>query len=135
MEIDSPETIQKVTSNMVTFKEQSKIWLAGIADGSIVSRKSREQMKPATVSAYQSCVGFLNDPTKGNIADAVLADFNNGEAKKLIARMKALKPKLSNKTIVTYFQTVRASLPLSRKMTATKCTRGTGIWFLSVSQK
>ncbi len=106
LKIDSAETFDKVvTSNMVTFKQQSKTWLDGIADGSIVSRKSREAMKPATVSAYQSCVSFLND--KGAIADVALADFNNGEAKKLIARMKAMTPKLSNKTIVTYFQTVQ----------------------------
>lgn len=90
---------------MVTFKQQSKTWLDGIADGSIVSRKSREAMKPATISAYQSCVAFLND--KGGLADVALADLNNGEAKKLIARMKAVMPKLSNKTIVTYFQTVQ----------------------------
>lgn len=93
-------------SNMVTFKQQSKTWLDGIANGSIVSRKSREVMKPATISAYQSCVAFLND--KGGLADVVLADLNNGEAKKLIARMKAVTPKLSNKTIVTYFQTVQS---------------------------
>jgi integrase len=104
--IDSAETFDKVTSNMATFKQQSKKWLDGIADGSIVSRKSREVMKPATISAYQSCVAFLND--RGGIADLVLADFNNGEAKKLIARMKAVTPKLSNKTIVTYFQTVQS---------------------------
>jgi integrase len=67
------------------------------------------------VSAYQSCVGFLNDPMKGNIADAVLADFNNGEAKKLVARMKAIKPRLSNKTIVTYFQTVQSVIASAEK--------------------
>ena len=93
---------------MVTFKQQSKTWLDRIADGSIVSRKSREVMKPATISAYQSCVAFLNDEDKGALADVVLADLNNGEAKKLIARMKAVTPKLSNKTIVTYFQTVQS---------------------------
>jgi len=105
--IDSAETFDKVvTSNMVAFKQQSKTWLDGIADGSIVSRKSRKVMKPATISAYQSCVAFLNE--KGGLADVVLADLNNGEAKKLIARMKAVTPKLSNKTIVTYFQTVQS---------------------------
>lgn len=105
--IDSVETFQKVTSDVITFKAASKRWLAGIADGSIVSKKSREVMKPATISAYQSCVAFLNDKDKGCLADVVLADLNNGEAKKLVARMKALTPKLSNKTIVTYFQTVQ----------------------------
>jgi integrase len=105
--IDSAETFQKVTSDVITFKAASKRWLAGIADGSIVSKKSREVMKPATISAYQSCVAFLNDKDKGCLADVVLADLNNGEAKKLIARMKALTPKLTNKTIVTYFQTVQ----------------------------
>ncbi len=93
---------------MATFKQQSKKWLDRIADGSIVSRKSREVMKPATISSDQSCVAFLNDEDKGALADVVLADLNNGEAKKLIARMKAVTPKLSNKTIVTYFQTVQS---------------------------
>lgn len=107
LKIDDAETFVRANSEMTTFKEASTIWLAGIADGSIVGRKSREAMKPATVSAYQSCVAFLNDKDKGALADVVLADLNNGEAKKLIARMKALTPKLSNKTIVTYFQTVQ----------------------------
>jgi hypothetical protein len=104
--IDSTETFQKNITEVLAFKVASNRWLDGIADGSIVSRKSREPMKPATISAYQSCVSFLND--KGAIADLVLADLNNGEAKKLIARMKAVTPKLSNKTIVTYFQTVQS---------------------------
>jgi integrase len=47
----------------------------------------------------------LND--KAGVAELVLADFNNGEAKKLITRIKAMTPKFSNKTIVTYFQTVQ----------------------------
>jgi integrase len=107
LKIDSAETFERANSEITTFKEASTIWLTGIADGSIIGRKSREAMKPATVSAYQSCVAFLNDKDKGALADVVLADLNNGEAKKLIARMKALTPKLSNKTIVTYFQTVQ----------------------------
>jgi integrase len=103
--IDSAETFQKVTSEAITFKQASTRWLAGIADGSIVSKKSREPMKPATISGYRSSVAFLND--KADVAELVLADFNNGEAKKLIARTKSMTPKLSSKTIVTYFQTVQ----------------------------
>jgi integrase len=103
--IDSVETFQKITSEAITFKEASTRWLAGIADGSIVSKKSREPMKPATISGYRSSVDFLND--KAGVAELMLADFNNGEAKKLIARIKAMTPKFSNKTIVTYFQTVQ----------------------------
>lgn len=105
--VDSAERFITVNSPLLTFKQQSEAWLAGIKDGSIVGTKTREVMKPATVCAYESTVNWLNDPAKGGIADAVLADFNNGEARKLIARMKAQTPKFSNKTIVTYFQTVQ----------------------------
>jgi hypothetical protein len=90
-----------------TFKEQSRIWLDGIADGSIVAKKTREPMKPATVKGYEGIVDFLNDPEKGGMADEVLADFSNGTARKLVATMKSLTPKLSAKTINSYFQVLQ----------------------------
>jgi integrase len=95
----------KNITEVITFKAASAKWLIGISDGSIVSQKSREPMKPATLSSYRSSVTFLNE--KAGISDLAIADFGNGEARKLILRMKAMTPKLSNKTIVTYFQTVQ----------------------------
>lgn len=64
-------------------------------------------MKPATVKGYEWIVDFLNDPEKGGIADAVLADFSNDAARKVMARMKLLTPKLSVKTINSYFQVLQ----------------------------
>jgi integrase len=72
-------------------------------------RQYRQQEVPRTDETRHdfrvSSVAFLNG--KAGVAELVLADFNNGEAKKLIARIKAMIPKFSNKTIVTYFQTVQ----------------------------
>jgi hypothetical protein len=67
--IDSAATFQKVNSIMTSFKQQADYWLAGIEDGSIVAKKTREPMKPATVDSYKRSVAWLNDPAKGNIAD------------------------------------------------------------------
>ena len=107
--INSAESFERAHNNVMqlTFKEQSRIWLDGIADGSIVAKKTREPMKPATVQSYEGIVDFLNDAEKGGIADAVLADFSNDAARKLVAKMKALTPKLSVKTINSYFQVVQ----------------------------
>jgi hypothetical protein len=90
-----------------TFKQQSRIWLDGIADPSIVAKKTREPMKAATVAGDEGIVDFLNDPEMGGIADAVLADFSNDAARKLVARMKSLTPKLSVKTNNSYFQVLQ----------------------------
>jgi len=90
-----------------TLKEQSRIWLDGIADGSVVAKKTREPMKPVTVKGYEGIVYFLDDPEKGGIAETVLADFSNDAARKLVAKMKCLAPKLSVKTINSYFQVVQ----------------------------
>jgi len=110
--INSAESFERAHNNVMqrTFKEQSRIWLDGIADGSIVAKKTREPMKPATVKGYEGIVDFLNDPEKGSIADAVLADFSNDAARKLVAKMKSLTPKLSVKTINSYFQVVQIAV-------------------------
>jgi integrase len=92
--INSAESFERANNNVMqrTFKEQSRIWLDGIADGSIVAKKTREPMKRATISSYEGIVGFLNDAEKGGIGDVALADFSNDAARKLVARMKSLTP-------------------------------------------
>jgi integrase len=107
--INSAESFERANNNVMqrTFKEQSRTWLDGIADGSIVAKKTREPMKRATISSYEGIVGFLNDAEKGGIADVALADFSNDAARKLVTRMKSLTPKLSVKTINSYFQVLQ----------------------------
>jgi integrase len=107
--INSAESFERTHNNVMqrTFKQQSRIWLDGIADGSIVAKTTREPMKRATISSYEGIVGFLNDAEKGGIADMALADFSNDAARKLVIRMKSLTPKLSVKTINSYFQVLQ----------------------------
>jgi integrase len=100
--VDSPEAFVEVTSPATTFKQQSQWWLDEMRAGRIVSRKKRRPIKPATLAGYQTGVNWLNE----TIGDILLTDIRNEVAKQLVIKMKASN--LSDKTIVNYFQIVRA---------------------------
>ena len=101
-QVDSPETLVEVTSPTITFKEQAKWWLDEMRAGRIVSRRKRAPIKPATLAGYQAAVNWLNE----TIGSTALADIKNEVAKQLVIKMKAAK--LSDKTVVNYFQVVKA---------------------------
>jgi integrase len=100
--VDSPETFVEVTSPTTTFKEQARWWLDEMRAGRIVSRRKRAPIKPATLAGYQAAVNWINE----RIGSMPLADIKNEAAKQLIIQMKAAN--LDDKTIVNYFQVVRA---------------------------
>jgi integrase len=100
--VDSPETFVEVTAPTTTFKKQAQWWLDEMQAGRIVSRKKRKQIKPATMAGYQAAVNWLNQ----RIGDATLADIKNEVAKQLVIKMRAAN--LADKTIVNYFQVVKA---------------------------
>jgi len=102
MQVDSPETFVEVTSPTITFKKQAQWWLDEMRAGRIVSRKKRTPIKPATLAGYQAAVNWLNE----TIGNAALADIKNEVAKQLVIKMKAAK--LADKTVVNYFQVVKA---------------------------
>lgn len=101
-QVDSPETFVDVTSPTTTFKKQAEWWLDEMRAGRIVSQKKRKPIKPATLAGYQAAVNWLNEA----IGSTALADIKNEVAKQLVTKMKAAK--LSDKTIVNYFQVVKA---------------------------
>jgi len=101
-QVDSPETFVGVTSPTTTFKKQAKWWLDEMRAGRIVSRKKRKPIKPATLAGYQAAVNWLSEA----IGSTALADIKNEVAKQLVIKMKAAK--LSDKTVVNYFQVVKA---------------------------
>src|SRR5215472_2087820 len=101
-QVDSPETFVEVTSPAITFKKQAQWWLDEMRSGRIVSRKKRKPIRPATLAGYQAAVNWLNE----TIGGMPLADIKNEVAKQLVIKMKAAK--LSDKTVVNYFQVVRA---------------------------
>jgi integrase len=100
--VDSPETFVEVTSPTTAFKEQAQWWLDEMRAGRIVSRRKRAPIKPATLAGYQAAANWINEWIGG----VPLADIKNEVAKRLIIKMKAAK--LDDKTIVNYFQVVRA---------------------------
>jgi len=102
--VDSVETYNEVAGPLTTFKEQADWWLKEIRAGRILSKKRRTQMKSATIAGYESAVTWLN----GVIGDKPLADVKNEAARELVTAMKTAKPPLADKTIVTYFQVVKA---------------------------
>jgi hypothetical protein len=57
---------------------------------------------PATLAGYQAAVNWLNEM----IGSTVLADIKNEVAKQLVIKMKAAE--LADKTVVNYFQVVKA---------------------------
>src|SRR6516165_4410400 len=101
-QVDSPETFVAVTSPTTSFKNQAQWWLDEIRAGRIVSRKKRTPIKPATVAGYQAAVNWLNE----EIGETALADIKNEVAKQLIIKMRTAK--LADKTIVSYFQVLKA---------------------------
>lgn len=101
-QVDSPKTFVEVTSPTTTFKEQAQWWLDEMRAGRIVSRKKRKPIKPATLAGYQAAVNWLNEI----IGDAALADIKNEVAKQLVIKMR--EANLADKTIVNYFQVVKA---------------------------
>jgi len=102
MQVDSPERFVEVTSPTITFKKQAQWWLDEMRSWRIVSRKKRTPIKPATLAGYQAAVNWLNE----TIGSAALADIKNEVAKQLVLKMKAAK--LADKTVVNYFQVVKA---------------------------
>ena len=101
-QVDSPETFVAVTSPTITFKEQAQWWLDEMRAGRIVSRKKRAPIKPAILAGYQAAVNWLNE----TIGATALADIKNEVAKQLVIKMRAAS--LADKTVVNYFQVVRA---------------------------
>jgi integrase len=89
---------------LTTFREQADWWLKEIRAGRILSKKRRTPMRSATVAGYESAVTWLRNV----IGDRPLADVKNEVARELVTAMKAAKPPLADKTIVTYFQVVKA---------------------------
>jgi hypothetical protein len=102
--VDSVETFNEVTGPLTTFREQADWWLREIRAGRILSKKKRTPMRSATVAGYESAVTWLSNV----IGDKPLTDVKNEAARELIIAMKAAKPPLADKTIVTYFQVVKA---------------------------
>ena len=102
--VDSVETFNEITGPLTTFREQADWWLKEIRAGRILSKKRRTPMRSATVAGYESAVTWLRNV----IGDKPLADVKNEVARELIIAMKAAKPPLADKTIVTYFQVVKA---------------------------
>jgi integrase len=66
------------------------------------SRKKRAPIKPATLAGYQAAVNWLNE----TIGSMILADIKNEVAKQFVIKMRTAK--LADKTIVSYFQVVKA---------------------------
>src|SRR5712664_903988 len=102
--VDSVEIFNEVTGPLTTFGEQAEWWLKEIRTGHILSKKKRTPMRSATIAGYESAVTWLSNV----IGDKSLADVKNEVARELIIAMKAAKPPLADKTIVTYFQVVKA---------------------------
>jgi integrase len=102
--VDSVETFNEVAGPLTTFREQADWWLKEIRAGRILSKKRRTPMRSATVAGYESAVTWLRNV----IGDRPLADVKNEVARELVTAMKAAKPPLADKTIVTYFQVVKA---------------------------
>jgi integrase len=102
MHVDSAETFVEATAPNTTFKKQAQWWLDEMRAGRIVSRKKRRPIKPATLAGYQAAVNWFNQL----IGDTPLAEIKNEVAKQLVIKMRA--ENLSDKTVVNYFQVVRA---------------------------
>jgi integrase len=92
----------EVTSPTITFKKQAQWWFDEMRARRIVSRKKRQPIKPATLAGYQAAVNWLNE----TLGDTTLADIKNEVAKQFVLKMRTAK--LADKTIVNYFQVVRA---------------------------
>jgi integrase len=102
--VDSVETFNEVTGPLTTFREQAIWWLRQIRAGRILSKKRRTPMKSATIAGYESAVTWLTNI----IGDRPLAEVKNEVARELVTAMKTAKPPLADKTIVSYFQVMKA---------------------------
>jgi integrase len=102
--VDSVETFNEVTGPLTTFREQADWWLKEIRARRILSKKKRAPMRPATIAGYESAATWLNTV----VGDKPLADVKNDAARELVTAMKTAMPPLADKTIVTYFQVVKA---------------------------
>jgi integrase len=98
------EKIRERITPVTTFESQAAWWLAEIKAGRIVNKKTRKLIRPRTIDAYSTAVGYLN----GMVREKPLASLDNPEAKELVARMKAEtadgEPRFSDKTICNYFK-------------------------------
>lgn len=98
------EKIRERITPVTTFESQTAWWLAEIKAGRIVNKKTRKLIRPRTIDAYSTAVGYLN----GMVREKPLASLDNPEAKELVARMKAEtadgEPRFSDKTICNYFK-------------------------------
>jgi integrase len=102
--VDSVETFNEVTGPLTTFREQADWWLKEIRAGHILSKKSRTPMGSPTIAGYESAVTWVN----GVIGNKPLADVKNEAARELVTAMKTAIPVLADKTIVSYFQVMKA---------------------------
>jgi len=102
--VDSVETFNEVTGPLTTFREQAQWWLKEIRAGHILSKKRRTPMRSATIAGYESAVMWLNNV----VGNKPVAEVKNEAARELVTAMKTAKPPLADKTIVTYFQVVKA---------------------------
>jgi integrase len=102
--VDSVETFNEVTGPLTTFREQAIWWRREIRAGRILSKKKRTPMRSATIAGYESAVTWLTNI----IGDKPLTDVKNEVARELVTAMKSAKPPLADKTIVSYFQVVKA---------------------------
>ena len=101
------EKIRERITPATTFREQAAWWIAEMEAGRIVHSKKRTQIRPHTISGYETAVAYLNE----EIGDMPLASIDNPEAKALIAKMRSSvqngQPRFKDKTIVSYFQVVQ----------------------------
>lgn len=90
-----------------TFREQAAWWIAEMKAGRIVHSKKRTQIRPHTISVYETAVSYLNE----QFGDIPLASIDNPEAKALVAKMRVEvqddKSRFADKTIVEYFSVVQ----------------------------
>jgi integrase len=103
-QVDSAESFAATTLPTITFRQQASWWLQEIRAGRIVSRKRRSQIKPATITSYETAVNWLNE----RVGSLLLTDIRNEAAKQLVLKMRAAN--LSEKTMQSYFQVLRAVL-------------------------
>ena len=91
----------------ITFRSQAAWWLSEIASGRLKSRqknKRGQRIRPTTLDAYTSAIGYLNEKIGGH----TLATFDNAEMKELISTMEAEtkesgERRFTPKTIVNYY--------------------------------
>src|SRR5260370_11187412 len=99
--------VRERISPSATFRSQAAWWIQGMTSGEIVHAKKRAPIDPNTINFYSTAVAYLSE----GIGDLPLASIDNPEAKTVIAAMKSAvkddKRRISDKTIVSYFQVLR----------------------------